>query len=87
MRSNPEKEIPVPNVQLPPADERGRLYSRVVETCQTLCRLGGVLDKADSTVERTRLERQMNALKREMDLAISTLYGITEVVDRIELPA
>ena len=29
----------------------------------------------------------MNALKREMDLAISTLYGITEVVDRIELPA
>ena len=87
MRSNPEKEIPVPNVQSPPTSERSRLYSRVVETCQTLCRLGGVLDKADSTVERTRLERQMNALKREMDLAISTLYGITEVVDRIELPA
>ncbi|MFZ1238698.1 MAG: hypothetical protein WBR35_24805 [Anaerolineae bacterium] len=87
MRSNPEKEIPVPNVQSPPTSERGQLYSKIVEACQTLCRLGGALDKADSTVERTRLERQMNALKREMDAAISTLYGITEVVDRIELPA
>lgn len=87
MRSNPEKKIPVPSVELSPMNERGQLYSRVVEVCQTLCRLGGALDKADSTVERTRLERQMNALKREMDAAISTLYGITNVVDRIELPA
>lgn len=81
------KEIPVPSVELSPVNERGLLYSIVVETCQTLCRLGGVLDKVDSTVERTRLERQMNALKREMDAAISTLYGVTDVVDRIELPA
>ena len=62
MRSNPEKKIPVPSVELSPMNERGQLYSRVVEVCQTLCRLGGALDKADSTVERTRLERQMNAL-------------------------
>ena len=81
------KEIPVPNVQLAPANARSQLYSSVVEMCQTLCRLGGAADKADSTVERTRLERQMNALKREMDSAISTLYGVSDIIDRIELPA
>jgi hypothetical protein len=81
------KEIPVPSIELSFTNARSQLYASVVETCQTLCRLGAGLDKADSTTERTRLERQMNALKREMDAAISTLYGITDVVDRIELPA
>lgn len=81
------KEIPIPNIQLPALDERGQLYCRIVETSQTLCRLGDALSKAGSNVERTRLERQMNALKRRMDEAISALYGVSEVVDRIEMPA
>lgn len=80
------KEIPVPNFQLPAVDERGQLYWKIVETSQILCRLGSALSTADSSVERTRLERQMNALKREMDAAISALYGIADVIDRIELP-
>ena len=54
------KEIPVPSIQLAPANMRSQLYSNVVETCRTLCRLGAALDKADSTAEHTRLERQMN---------------------------
>jgi hypothetical protein len=81
------KEIPIPNVQSPSVDERGQLYLKIVESSQTLCRLGNALNSADSSVERTRLERQMTALKREMDAAISALYGITDVIDRIELPA
>ncbi len=80
------KEIPVPSIELSSTNARSQLYAGVVETCQTLCRMGAGLDKADSTTERTRLERRMNALKREMDAAISTLYGIMDVVDRIELP-
>jgi hypothetical protein len=81
------KEIPIPRVQLPAMDERGQLYWKIVEVSQTLCRLGDALNRADSSVERTRLERQMTALKREMDAAISALYGVAGVVDRIELPA
>jgi hypothetical protein len=81
------KAIPVPNIQLPSADRQSHLYAKIVETCQALCRLGGALDKTDSIAERTRLERQMSALKREMDAAIAALYGVSDVIDRIELPA
>ena len=81
------KEIPIPNIQFPVADERGQLYRKIVKASQTLQRLGDALSNTDSIVERTRLERQMNALKREMDAEISILYGVTDVIDRIELPA
>jgi hypothetical protein len=81
------KEVPVPAVQFPLTGERGQLYEKVAKACQTLCRLGVALDKVDSIAERTRLERQMSALKRDMDSAISALYGVSDVIDRIQLLA
>lgn len=80
------KEIPIPNIDLTTDNPRSRLYREIVaanERLHTICRN---LETAISASDRSRLERQMRAVKSQMDSQISQLYGIAAIIDQIELP-
>lgn len=81
------KEIPIPHIDPATDSPRSRLYRNIVTANQDLHAVCRALDAATSTPERSRLERHRRTIKTRMNGMISQLYGIEQIVDRIELPA
>ena len=80
------KRIPVPLVDFTSNNERRYLYENIVLECKELCEICKSLSSATTNADRIRLERRKTHLKQSMDAQISTLYGVAEIIDNVELP-
>lgn len=79
------KEVPVPDIDFDTENDWLRLFREITDLSRQLC-----ADCRDMTGRigslRVLLERRIEANKRVMDARISELYGIEDIIDRVELP-
>jgi hypothetical protein len=81
------KTVPVPRIDFDDSeDRRTQHYHRIVDQCRNLCTLYQQLLTADAELDKISLQRNAAALKRQMDDRISELYGVSSLIDDIELP-
>ena len=80
------QQIPLPKVDLTIGSERRHLYESIVSKCKQLCDVCHLLDRSPSNAERVRLDRRQAYIKQAMDQEISALYGISNIIESVELP-
>lgn len=80
------KEIPIPYIDTTTDNPRIQLYQDIIAANQQLHTICRTLEVTRSGRDRSRLERQKRAVKNRMDTTISQLYGITSIINQVELP-
>ncbi len=80
------EEIPIPIIDLTTDNEKHHLYESIVAKCKELCEVCKSISNTTSHAMRVRLEGRKTYLKQSMDAQISTLYGVAEIIDNVELP-
>ena len=83
------KDVPLPRLNPAGGDDRARLYHSIIRRCQILIDAGSRLAQAEdlSQAERTRIERSMRNTKEQMDMEISVLLDIADIIGDVELPS
>ncbi len=81
------KQIPIPQIDLTVDTQKRRIYENIVLKCKRLCDICASMVTTTTNAERVKLERSKAYLKQSMDAEVSALYGISEIIDRIELPS
>jgi hypothetical protein len=79
-------QIPMPKIDLTIDNQKHRLYESITLNCKLLCGACASIAGATTNAERTRLMRREQYLKQSLNTDISALYGISDIIDSIELP-
>lgn len=80
------EEIPIPAIDFEREDERFENYERIVLLSRELCDDYPMVERATGS-RRATLQREILRKRNEMDRRISQLYGIEDIIDKIELPS
>lgn len=84
------KDVPVPNIDFDQPQvnaDRINAYNEVVALCKQICEFYQRKESGISERERLDLNRRAESTKRRMDVLISGLFGIINIIDDIELPS
>lgn len=84
------KDIPVPDIDFEQQNgnnERLKAYNDIVAASKQICDIYYRLELGVSNRERLSLHRRAESTKRRMDVLISGLFGITNIINDIELPS
>lgn len=80
------KEIPIPHIDTTTENLRHQMYRDIIRANQSLHSICRELDITTSQARRNQLERQLRAIKNNLNEMINRLYGIENIIDRVELP-